>query len=320
MSFVLQVRFTGLCMHVHNQQRGEVAVLLPDARFKKRDEFHADETLGVPHAGYLRADLANVGLRNSAASIPPAAQTEPEPPGMALPDDSPFFEIVYRFKQQTLDFGLPATKDSIVVDTRLPDFGDIAPSLQLRQNLFRAPASPLLDSPVLMRTILRGGVLSGARATTSETWSIDRRLNDPNAAPLVGVFPGEVVWTRQVENADGLLITMTDFDGQNAVKLPLDALGGLIRVKIANLCSDNVLEWDQLYVRRADLEDSDFKWLYRFVEPAPSTTMTTLLNGLLLPAPRLLSQMPQQRGGPPYDCLGATIRAEFPPFEDWTMP
>jgi len=357
MSFTLEVEFTGLCLHVEHRDgsttRNEVAVLLPDARYRGGPlDKHADGTSAVPHVGYLRVDLANV-----AGGIPHAHLPHGErPPDRRGLSDGPPFELLYRFGDrsdrylggQTLDFGLDPVDESMVVATRLPDLDEIAPGYPVRADLFTQHAggdtAKEVRTPLLMRTLLRGGSLTVSKAGLSvDHWGIESFLN-PKQPVICSNYPGEVVWTRRVD-ARQLMLTLTPFDGdpKKVVKLPLrpiDVKGEqIIRLKIANLCADNPLEWSELRLRGADIEDSDFKWFYQLLDPkAPSwgdvleahalppapkpgsaPTVQVARVPRRLPAPRIVTQVPERHmtDAGIDDCSGSRAALAFPPFEKW---
>jgi hypothetical protein len=341
----LIVQFTGLCLHVkHPDNKQGVAVLMPDGRFLGDPKKHADGTDATPHAGYIRMDLRNL-VAGAAGFVLPNA----ERPGRFAPTDGPFFETLYRIGSldkgkfvtgQTLDFGLPAPAAPIDAKPELPNLDEVAPNIPLRAGLFTklggatlpSEAPPRgIPSPLLFRTLLLGGTLESVAGTIDESWSIDRRLNQKAAHPIVSPFAGESVWTREIP-AEGITLTLTDFDGSNAMKIPLTPVNGEIRLKIANLCADNPIEWDEFFIRTGDMEDSDFKWFYELLEPpeeAAATTRATpqnwgnrwrnLLQKRLLPAPRIISQHQQLNGGPPFDCAEGEKTEAFAPLASWSQ-
>lgn len=340
MSFTLKVQFTGLCAHVVHPKEPWVAVLMPDGRFHGAAKRHPDGTPAVPHVGYLRVDLANVMGISSGARL----QKGQRPGNQRGTFDGPFFEILHRFGNlghplgggQTLDFGLPPDSSAPVVNIKLPRIDHVARNIPLRPDLFtkqagavaKSPPETSERSPLLFRTLLRGGTLETMPGAPTETWSIDRRLNQDPGVPIVAPFSGEVLWTRRVEGTNQMTITLTDFDGSNEVKVPLTAVDGEINLKIANLCAENPLEWDDFHIRTASNEDSDYKWFYQLLDPPAKGLSPTpdimqrwrdLLDGDLLPAPHLVTQPAQRMGGrPPFDCAGTEISSSFPPFEAWS--
>lgn len=77
----------------------------------------------------------------------------------------------------------------------------------------------------------------------------------------------------------------------------------MIGIKIANLCSDNPLEWNDFTTHGVDGEDVDFKWFYRMVDPAPATFESMLGDKKKLPAP--IADGPEPKGRE--DCIGTYL-------------
>jgi hypothetical protein len=286
--FQLEVTFTGLNLFVVHADGQHVGVLQPDARPIGDDHMqHPDGSDGVPHAGYLRFDLANLGI--------------PVPPG-----DKPQGEGVYRFANQTLQFGLGSDPVQ-VIDTAtkrfpLPDFRKFAPDLVVRPDLFSGtPAAP----PV-MWSVLSGGVLEGTLG--GGEFAMPQVLNK-NPARYKLEFASDVTWKRPVSDAE-LKLTLHDFStGVKQAEIPLKPVAGApIKLKIANLCSENPLEWDEFLFNAVGKDDEDFKWLYRLLLPKSGTYEDNLL-GSALPIPRLM-----RAGGPGVEnCIGGIIHGQtFP--------
>ena len=340
MGFKLIVRFTGLCLHVKHPDKTAVAVLMPDGRYLGDEKLYADRTPAAAHVGYIRMDLANIVAGSTQVTLPRG-----ERPGRVAASDGPYFETICRFGDltegqlaagRTLDFGLPAPAVPINHTAELPNLDLIAPNIPLRPGLFTklggatpaAGSTPAIRSPLLFRTLLLGGTVESAPGKIDESWSIDRRLNQPLGPPLISPFPGETVWTRDVPDQDSMTLTLTDFDGSNRMQVPLTQVNGEIRLKIANLCEENPVEWGEFFVRAGGLEDSDFKWYYELLDPPGDSANATpqgwaerwrkLLDRRLLPAPRLISQRLQLNGGPPYDCAESEKTEAFPSFDSWS--
>jgi len=307
MAFKLEVRFSGLCLYVMHPTRDDAAVLLPDARLngslQGAGAKHLDGTPAVPHVGYMSIDLAHLGF------------SPPKRPMFNNGVRGGQFDAIYRFDQQQLDFGLASASQKRKVN-EIPNFKEFASSLKLRSDLFASAVA----SPLLLRTMLTGGKIEpSSDVDLKDRFMMSTRLNKGKPSSIEQSSPGSTTWTRDVE-ADGLTITVTDFDGQsNPLKLPLkpivDGADRVIRIHIANLCSENPLEWDQFKIRGlASGEDSDFKWYYRLFEPV-SGTFDTLLDKFFLPAPFLVKvHNPQAFGGEAGDCGHGLTEEEFPQF------
>jgi len=320
MSFTLQVQFTGLCLYVVHEDGNSVAVVMPDGRYKAGvDAFHPDMTQAVPHVGYLRFDLANLNVANN-----PVANLLGTMPNDSLHDNGPPLEVVHRFHGQTMRLGIPRATTKVSVQADVPQLGEFAPMLELHPDVFSLPPVPTEDKPqvVLFRTVLEGGRLE-TEGTSPETWSIERRLLGGEHAPVVRAFRGDVVWTREIKGTNDMTLTLTDFDGSNPIEIPLragnDEAKNYIRIKIANLCSENPLEWDEYQIHSAGIEDSDFKWIYSLFTPPQGQRWDQLLDGFLLPAPRLARPHGQGRGYPTMDCSGGMVTRAFAPIDTWSV-
>jgi hypothetical protein len=314
MPFTLQVQFSGLCLHVLHPERPEIAVLMPDARFNESPEVHLDETDAVPHVGYMRIDLANLALADPEidAQVPSGDRRAPDDA-----DDGPLFEVVYRFRRQQLDFGLPPVTGASPLSDPGVSIATLGSALRVREDLFTRQPGPDTTS-LLFRTVLHGGSFAPSpEVDLDELWMLDRRFDGD--APVVRNFPGAIVWTREVEDRDVLELTISDFDGDRRTRLrlrPVSLDGGerVIRLKIAHLCADNPLEWSGFKLRGVIGEDSDFKWLYRLMEPIPPATWDSLLGPFVLPAPRLMTRPAHLAGAQAGDCApgSAVQRFEIP--------
>jgi hypothetical protein len=304
MSFVLQVSFTGLCLYLVQEDRKRLAVLQPDCRPDPADDeyfVHPDGTRGARHAGYLRWDLANY-----VAAVAPGEVIPPRPA-------DPRYEVIHRFTKQEVKFDLPAATGTITGDLALPRFAEIAnernpadtaqplPLLEPVPHLFSTVVDEV-PRPLLMRLMLEDGELA---ATGSETWRFPRLFRRGKPGEYVGSFRSMATWTRKVD-ADELKITIADFDGGNAAVIRLKPVtnGGVIALKIANLCSENPLEWRELNRRLVTEDDEDFKWLYRLLQPTLGREYDDVLLGYALPIP--LKPVVGGAAGVE-DCLGGVL-------------
>ena len=297
MPFDLRIDFTGLCLYLKQRDSNRMAVLMPDCRkVRGNDMKHDDDTKGVPHVGYIRFDLANL-----VGSVPPGTI-----------EFGPQYEVVYRFHRQHLTFNLPATEDPLRGELEVPRFEEIAnekpssrgaspvPLLEPLPGLFSEKADKL---PLLMRTFLQGGSLT---ADGKEFWRFSRVFRRGVATTYERDFKSIVTWKRHVDD-DVLTITIADFDGKNSVDIPLRPLtkGGVIPLKIANLCTENPLEWDEFEKRLVRGDDEDFKWLYRLLRPTEGRTYRDLLKGSGAKLRKFpIPQRPQAGGAGREDCFG----------------
>lgn len=282
--FTLEVTFTGLNLFVVHEDGKQVAVVQPDARLPDESQGrevemrHEDNSEGVPHVGYLSFDLAYLGI-----GIPA--------------EDPPRGEGVYLFNRQTLNFNL-GNDPLDVIAPPLPEFDEFAKTLMVRPDVFGvAPAEP----PV-MRAMLSGGKLSGSDGDAE--FIMPQVLNDPVGAEYKGNFAGDVTWSRTV-SADGLRLTLHALAGAQQAEISLRPVNEFIRLKIANLCADNPLEWDGFEVDDIARDDEDFKWLYRLLR-LPSGTYWDKLLGSPFPIPRYV---PEGSVGVE-NCIGGIIRGQ----------
>ena len=296
MSFELLVEFAGLCLYMRDPRDQKVAILMPDAR-KDAPPQHPDGEDGEPHVGYIRFDLANLNVDGMRL---------PSPGKLDNGSGSPPNEIIHRFSGQQLDFGLEPDERPMTLDIGVPRFNDFAGVLKPVRGLFAE--RPPRD--LLMRTIISGGKIVSDRK--GKTWQFSSVLQSDSSSPTYsGQFAGFTLWHRTVD-ADGLTVTISNFDGTPPLQIPLkprDIDGrSVIAIKVANLCSNNPMEWDEYPIRTVVEHDLDFKWLYRLLQPGNGNSYEAALAGAELPFPRA---KPDQPFGDE-DCMGGTITGTFP--------
>ena len=321
MAFTLQVEFVGVCLFVLGDD-GTTAVVMPDGRIDAAS--HKDLQPLEPHVGFLRIPLEH--LHGA-----PALQ---DPGEFARP-----FEVLYRFRRQTVHFDLP--DEPVKRALEMPYFGEFAPGLEIDQTIFaprpatRISPEKLAYNSVLMRTRLSGGSLTTpdepdlCGASSISVWDRGAQPVDlPTSGravvtghAMVGRFYSSAVWEREVAG-DTLAMRVTDLDGLNPIDVtlvPRDVGGAaVVSLRMGNLCADNPLAWSEVGNEPAPLEDADFRYLYQLFE-APSDGWLRALNGALLPAPRLVQPGEQLRGRPPFRCGGgtATFSGRIPPTTVW---
>lgn len=299
MAFDLIVQFSGLCLYVLDETNQRVGVLMPDARKTVANMVHEDGTIGTPHVGYLRFDLGNLHPNFPAATVP----------------EDPTNEGVHQFAAETLQFVIGGGAAGAIVanDINVPKFEELAPDrtvqpgdpprslFKVRDGLFTGPN----PSEVLMRTILEGGTIEGE---PEENWLFNNLFN-PGKPAYVDEFAPVVVWTRP--GVESLTIRLQRFAGGDPIEFSLAPPEGSeepVRLKIANLCEINPLEWQNLGLRAVDKDDVDFKWIYRLLTPANGDTWPqALLDGHRFPIPML--PPPADLGDEGVeDCIGAQIK------------
>jgi len=250
-TFELRIDITGVCLFVRSRGASTIRIFMPDARATGSMLEHPDRTNAIPHAGYLRFDLANVA--SDVAGIP-----------IANPADTPQFEVVHLFDREELRLGIYDDGES-VDDARLslPAFSEFAPQLKLLDNL----NGPMPAAELLMRTALYGGTLTSI--IDAIQWEIPDL--DPAGHTHRHWFGGQIRWTRMIQGY-GLTLRLVKFDRSGVVEIPLrptTASGDrpAILLKLANLCATDPLEWDSFGATHPVVPDLDFKWLYHLMQP-----------------------------------------------------
>jgi hypothetical protein len=286
MSFDLRIEFSGLCLFVvRRDDRSEhrvVHVLMPDARkpLSVDTVMHDDGTPAVPHAGYLRFDLADF---------------HHDLPGIEEDGVSPRYEGVHRFGGESVDLGIRDDPSDTEVDELLfPNFKTIDRRLTLLPRLLAGQP----PNPLLMRMRLTGGRFMSHSGGSNWTF--------PSIATEAGhVYQGQfanfAVWTREKIDQRGLDLTFTTFADGKSNKIPLRSKNGRpIRLKVANLCAENPLEWPELKIRVIETEeDLDFKWLYSLYDNRETVIPDP---GDMLPVPVL--DRTSGAAGREQDCTG----------------
>jgi hypothetical protein len=284
MSFELRVEFSGLCMYLVSPEEKRAAVLMPDCRTSV-DPVHADGEEGVHHVGYLRFDLANVA---GFAGVPAGSDAF-----------GPQYEVVHRFDFQKLEFpGFGDEEPLTVEDLGFPEFEKFTENLRLKDGMFD-------DEPpeeLLMRTVLRGGVLKSDRV---KSWRLPDDLKP--GSDYKDNFASRATWTRTVTTGT-VAVRIAGFDGSSPVTLELKPVEGedTVTLKIANLCKVNPLEWEELeseVVTEQGARDRDFKWLYRLLESTTHPLAVRLGAVPDIPVPVLEATAPSGVQG----CMGAII-------------
>jgi hypothetical protein len=253
--FDLNIEITGLCLLVNRPGGTRMSLVMPDCRYDNFTAKHPDSDDAVPHTGYLRFDMANlVGSNAKAAPV----------------SDSPNYEIVHRLNREELSFKIDGDKPSAIKSKALaiPSFDEFAPVLEVIPGVFDKSPPKI----VLFRTDLFGGTIRSLVA--NELWTISSELN--NGRAVTHEYGGDVLWSRTLDQ-DSLTLTLSKLDGRGSTDIvleprkasPSDARPA-INLKLANLCSDNPLEWTEFGPPGETTEDHDFKWLYQLLRLKPS--------------------------------------------------
>lgn len=282
MSIKVEVEFAGLFLYVTSTTNGRVCVLAPDCRYNKVSKKHDDDRDGAHHVGYVRLDAASLRV-----------------PGVPHGINDPFFEVVHRLKPGEVSLtGLATPKNVAVMGVpKVPSLD--ATDVALRTGVLNGAPVGLLS-----RMFLEGGEF--VNKVGNKTWDFPCTLKD-TFAHQVDRFEGTVTWVTQ--SAGPIDLTLTPFAGA-ATTLTLnpvpDGNDQVIRIKFANLCSDNPLEWDTLEPR-AVVQDVDFKWFFRLLEDSRYHDWKKRLDARELPYPVLAA--PYNQGD--QDCTGARRTEAF---------
>ena len=289
MEYELQVECVGVCLNVVHPDTKRVAVLLPDARSRGP---YADDRTAEPHVGYLRYDAAFIDT-----AIPPGDL------------DDPMTAIVHQLDGEVIDLGL--TDDGNPIDTKKL----FAPQLECTDEQ-RGAARDIELLPGLFGTrppnLLARCVLTNGKfhaTADAATWTFSQVLRK-SGEKFESKITHQVVWKRKVDNGGPLSLRLSKFDGSSSRTInlqPRPAKGGasVIRIKIANLCAGNPLEWGPFTDPTPVDVDTDFKWVYSLLR-SKTAPFKDRLDGSPLPAPR------RQRGGASVrNCPGALINGTF---------
>jgi hypothetical protein len=287
MAFELRIEFSGLCLFVQKREGDvvrEVGVVMPDARTTPNTETmrHSDGTIAVPHAGYLRFDLGDL---------------LPGIPGAWTNSTTPRYEGVHRFVREELDLGLKAEPRVNTDELAFPNFGEIRPGVTIIEGLFDKAKAP--PKQLLMRMRLSGGEFT--THSGGSNWLFPA-IATSTGSPYQGQFANFAVWKRWVEQ-DDLALTITPFRDHKDNKpttLNLRPRNQVLKLKVANLCAENPLEWEELKIRIITGEkDKDFKWLYRLLDTPANQFPVPVLDRT------------SGAAGAEQDCTGGTIDGHY---------
>lgn len=290
MPFDLEIEFSGLCLYVVHPDGNQVAVLMPDARYRYNAEpFHLDSTDAVSHVGYLQANAADLGI-----NLPGGED-----------GGAPRYELVHRFDRQAVDFDGAFGTAPLTNELKFPVFDEFAPGLQLIPGLFSNDPPPQL----LMRLVLTGGTFESN--LEEPLWEFSNLLSPGATETYGGQFASFAVWKRQVD-ANQVNLRITDFAGNVQATLPLapSTPGGKVSLKMSNLCSDNPLEWLDLPIRKVTGPDNDFRWLYRLLQPAGGGDFGDIVSETVsYPIPVPAGTLGEVGAD---DCMGGSLTSPFP--------
>lgn len=295
MNITLEVELSGLCFYLIKDKH-HVALVMPDARKAKdgRPRLAADGDIYTWHVGYVRFDMAD------------AFPAFPELPGRR---STPGLEGIRRFDNEELAISsdgkeAPDPTSDPEQQLRMPNVAEFAPNLRPKAGLFSA------DPPaeLLMRARLENGVFEPHLGDGE--WVFNDTLNTSGRVTNPAPYAGYVKWTKTFYDATTVFLDLNDWSGARKVRIPLTPRkDGTIRLKIANLCSDNPMEWPEMFMRPfRGKRDEDFKWFYTILEDQAGSLATFPKDGVSkLPVPELASA----RGGGPDDCTGGGMLFDY---------
>lgn len=283
----LIVTFSGLAVFARDGEH--TVVLQPDARpdpDRKDTWYHLDDTRAEAHVGYLSFALG---------CLDPTAG-----PG----------EVVVKLDRVAISFeGLPSGQTD-ATSLVLPDFAAFAPVFVLDRNLLGN--SPPVE--LLSRVHLPGGTLvGGGDGLTREVTRVLPSSGVQGVKQSSKDFANKVEWVLRLASACDVRVTLTSFDTLSEQTFVLKPVGGLVRLKIANLCGENPLEWDEfdphLSPKDKPLEDLDFKWMSKLFSTKSGETDPVF--NLANEVPHIVRTETNREQSLIYNCIPA--RAVFPP-------
>jgi len=267
----LSVEFAGVCLYViDRRQETTVSVLIPTCVPNERvRNHHEDEDVGARHVPYLLMDLANL---------------EPESAKRVRPGfvaDGPRFQVVRRLSREELFFEPEESQGSVVQlvpdPLPLPDLSVYKPQIKLKVGLDSATPPEELN----VRTTLRGGKLTattiGGPGRSNPAAGQDRDWDKLDAD-----WAGSIIWTRPIPDEPINIRIQSWEPGKENPSLTLWPVPGgdgkVIKLKIANLCETNPLEWKE-FEHRFQKDDVDFKWLFRLFEASDGGSLLEVFGG-----------------------------------------
>ena len=281
----LSVEFAGVCLYVIDDrtQKRTVSVLTPTCLPNDQVRTtHEDEDRGERHVPYLLMNQANF-------------DPDPKkrvPPGFVA--DGPLFQVVRRLSREEILIKLNESQEPVALEPNplpLPNLSVYNNEIRLKEGLLSdfKRLEPDALPELSVRTILQGGTLTattldGTLGQKNRNWG-DNPAGWAGSIEWTGTVPEPVTigirsWATGREQQPPLTLWPVTIDGQKVIKL-----------KIANLCETNPLEWWQ-FEHRLQRDDVDFKWLFRLFDPIDRKAHPRLLDvfggrGHKFPYPKL---------------------------------
>jgi len=293
---ILHVEISGVCLHVRRKNNQGITVLMPDARFAHKNHVkHGDGTDAVAHVPYLRINMANLATDGAFLGDGDANMS----------NGSPMYEIIHRIDREAIDFGA-ATPEGVKENVFLiPEASEFAPVLELSPNLLSVSKPP---KSVVGRIQLNGGVIQSTGVAT-QNWKFTGELREDGKDVEPKQYGGVIDWSREFDGPN-FTLTLKSLDDATTRQIPLVARkdnGQLrIKLKIANLCALNPLEWDELPENTVLRDDNDFKWVYQFLQLKPGKDPKKFPRSAV-PCP---SPVKSANEGELQDCFGGAIAEE----------
>ncbi len=261
MAFNLAVRFTGICAFVpdkpFNRSPKKVCVVLPDAYFDNmatpRDA--PDNTKLRRHRPMVFFSLRDVA---------------------GTPATAPDAIAIWYLDKQRLTFETTGVGPTLKV-------GDLSKMIDVSAV---APGYDTVDPKLL-------GWGEKATQVMFDRGYLEAPIDDPRP----WVFPNTLSQGQVVEMKGGIasVVTLT-LEGLTSLKIWARPLAGgdplclelkppgrhrLVTVDIAHLCDDNPLRWARKKAER--VQDEDFKWYFKLLDPNATAKLQKALKGLPLP-------------------------------------
>jgi hypothetical protein len=290
--FDLIIEIAGLCLYADPKSApgSKLGLIMPDGRVRPSTTPptvpYPDGRPSVPHTAYLRFDVANLV---SGLAVPAARP------------DHPSYEVVHLFTGEELSFDIVTPGGTMAGTPLVPDFKRFAPDLVARGDLFSADPTKK-PAGVAMRSVLHGGEIHSK--SDNVQWILAGTYN--SGVNIISSYSGTMTWMRTFKGARGLDVILTDFTSGAVTTIPLAATArgagqnDAVKLKIANLCATNPLEWEELNLHAINAADRDFKWMYTLIENLPANPQ------LPFPVPLMSNDE-----GELQDCFGARIQLDF---------
>lgn len=292
MAFTLQVIFTGLCAFIENEDPHDptrmCVVLVNGTRPERERDVRAID--GTPlryHRPFVTFPIRDIQ--------PPISDVNGLPMAHGiwyLNRERLLFDITEETGAMN-DFNVrrpnlgdphpevpePRNPDHLASFTWVPDLTQVAPRHKTIDE--DVVASSNVSQNVIAQVLIRRGSLRPFSFTRA-IWEFDRHLSEGRAHRRNFAHEASLTLTR-LTSAN--LISRPLDQGGVERKLPLTPAsdGGIVTIKISNLCEVNPLQW---FTTREPAPDHDIKWFYEILSPGTKERLRADLDGRTLPIPR----------------------------------